>query len=88
MTDLLTELEALAKEWEEWNLDSPDDEEEAQEAILKSAASRLRSLLAAEKARGPDPLLEQARAALAKYGGYEDDCPVLAALDARLGGKA
>ena len=48
MTDLLTELEALAKEWEEEGPDFQIGED--------IAALRLRSLIAAEKARGPDPL--------------------------------
>jgi hypothetical protein len=56
MTDLLKELEALANQLEM----TPDN----QVMFTHEAAKTIRSLIAAEKARGPDPLLVQAREAL------------------------
>ena len=61
-----------------------------------SLADAILSLIAADKARGPDPLLEQAREALfhvksSAHMAPKTECIVdaaLAALDARLGGKA
>jgi hypothetical protein len=93
MTTLLTELEALATDWDDGY------------ATWRRAAASLRTLIAAEKARGPDPLLEQAREALGRYDkilatihythphlGWSDEDgefirTVFAALDARLGVK-
>jgi hypothetical protein len=107
MTDLLTELEALVITWE---TGSPLVEGHAQRI---ADAMALRSLIAAEKARGPDPLLVQAREALRRIIGWSEQMKalrelcakpdawldafvrdvsmaetVIAALDARLGGKA
>jgi hypothetical protein len=59
MTDLLTELEALAKAWD---MDGPAEGiESCLIAHRQKLATDIRTLIAAEKARGPDPLLVEKR---------------------------
>lgn len=70
MTDLLTELEALVEKWTHWLTFEGDlgrTDTEAMHQTYAMCIQQLDSLIAAEKARGPDPLLVQAREALERY---------------------